>query len=1054
MSLFKSLVSKYDLDSDGNDSVGSANATLTNVGFSTVAGRDSAYFNTSAEIVFPGTSVFEGGTATLSLWIRTSDHDAMIYQARDSNGGHSYLFFRIQNGKLKLQIQNSNGSYAEVASDNMLPENDWTHVLLKMHSTGSCGIYVNGALDATSGNVQHATAGNATFIFDECRMGAFAQSGAAGSATFLGGSIDDVRFWDRSLELDEVADLYAGRNTIYNHTLESVYESGLTSLDDNNGVTFDGVANFSAVANVGTNSLTIPEGSGITAGVVAASNLSISLWIKAHITDAPTTNQDVILFTNDQVQPAMRAMTMRLSVDEHGNVKLKLRRNGSTKTLGTFGGPLAAVDGSAWTHIFFTLDDANDSMTLYIDNNLSATTTGWGGGDNWSFDNALILGNSNDSGTAFNGKMARLKIWDEATSATLVQQYYGEGLAILNAYEANQSAELIAHYTFSDLSNTTGNADYDLVAYNGASVSDGTLLLPNANSGVYPTNEIVADPNGGDQFTVSIWFKDLADRSERDDWIQFLADHHVAPAGPNNTGTTGNYLAAIFTNDELGVFDEVNQTWESTGFQMTSANFTGWHHLVLLHDNGTTTFYVDGVSVGVPVTFDPTGVIQVFGSFGGAGGGAGVFNNAPAAALDNIRVYSGLLTASEISDLYTQETPSTSKIFTSLIGRPAPVTKPNPHYGWVALNHKGQTFESTDGAAGTWSAPSGVPGFGTGLEQAAIVRQAGFWFVIVPGDSNIYMGSNHIAYAKAMDSNSTNVFPSSNGWVQMSDDGTSVDRPRALYSDGIYAYMTVVNDTGTAGHSQNRLWRSNIAVNPDSTPVWLQLNSGASWNGQGVTESVEDTDGNSVSLTVGIQHGAAHGTLHVWVAEPNGSSFGCTEILTYDTTAGVDVITSVQSNTPNSAAFMGCPVYCSASYSWFVPCRDGVVKSTDQGLNWSQISISYGSADYVYMKAVAASANGTLVAVGYTTTSGVEEGIIFRSDDDGATWTAVATHEENLYSVAAATDDNWMVGGTNNTLGYSMDDGESWANASDAEDNGTAGATISAVHYGGLEQEL
>ena len=217
---------------------------------------------------------------------------------------------------------------------------------------------------------------------------------------------------------------------------------------------------------------------------------------------------------------------------------------------------------------------------------------------------------------------------------------------------------LIAHYTFGNLSNVTGNSDYDLVAYDGASVSNGTLLLSQAGSGVYPTNEILTNPNGTNKFTVSMWFKDLADRSTRQDWMQFIADHQAKPAGPENGDGYGNFMAAIYTNDELGCFDEVSQTFESTGFQMLSANYTGWHHLVIVHDNGTTTFYVDGVQAGVPVNFTPTNTIQVFGSFGITDLGSGnTFDpqNSPAAAFDNIRVYNDLLSASDISELYTLE---------------------------------------------------------------------------------------------------------------------------------------------------------------------------------------------------------------------------------------------------------------------------------------------------------------------------------------------------------------------------------------------------------------
>ena len=447
--------------------------------------------------------------------------------------------------------------------------------------------------------------------------------------------------------------------------------------------------------------------------------------------------------------------------------------------------------------------------------------------------------------------------------------------------------------------------------------------------------------------------------------------------------------------------------------------------------------------------------------------GAGGAGDAFAGYMDDVKFYSGTLNSDDVTTLYNAGRPvytppasssstPTGKIFTSVLGRPDGIVKPNPHLGWVAANSAGQSFESTDGAAGTWSSPATIPGGGHNRNVSPIVSEGGFWFAIVGGDSSFFQQQNHLAYANALDGSSSSVFPSTNGWVQITDDGSSVDKPRALYGDGVYAYNTQVNDDSMTGSWQNRLYRSNIAADSTSTPVWTQLNANASWNGQSVTGSMTDTDGNSVSNALSIYHGAANGTLHVWVCKDQNdpTEFKACKIVTYDMAAGTDVIQATFANKPNAAVCLRIPVYCSASSAWFVPCRDGVLKSTDGGLNWSLISISYSSfpaADHVYVNALAASESGTLVAVGYTTTSGYEAGIIYRSVDAGATWTAIATHEENLYSVAAATDGNWVVGGTNNTLGLSVDDGQSWANASDAEDNGSAGATVSALHYGGLE---
>lgn len=1081
MSLQTNLIAKYDLNSDGNDSVGSADLTLNNVNINvSSSGRDCAHLNGyTAEIIFPDGAFWESGDATLSFWVNSTDQDGVLYQAREPYSGGSQSLFKveIQNGTMgSIFWRNSSGTNVTASSNTIIEGSDpnyWTHIAF-VKSGSDLLVYINGVLDTTLSNIP--TTG---LNFPDARIGSYTASSGAGTGMFLGGSFDDIRIWSRALDASEVSSLHSGYLTT-----------------------------------------------------------------------------------------------------------------------------------------------------------------------------------------------------------------------------------LIAHYTFDDLSNTTGNADYDLVAYDGASVSNGTLLLSQAGSGVYPTNEIVTDPSGGNRFTVSMWFKDLADRSTRQDWMQFLADHQTAPAGMTTHQGVGNYLAAIYDNDELGVFDEVGGTWVSTGFQMLSANFTGWHHLTLVHDDGTTTFYVDGVQAGVPVNFTASGVIQVFGSFGitDLGGGNTVDPiNSPASEFDNIRVYSGLLSASEISDLYTQETPvtletgliakfdldnatesigghtgvlgnqtpaaydpkfisdgtnqyleicergqgltfsgtglledlaytkshsisawvaipeyvsdanrinyfgndaasifckgnlaaggnvlsmaleqgypllwhrkpshgaftqSTTQIplntWTHLLvtiegghdnvnpgivrwyvnGQPAgegsqhpggwfgvsaaesanqdiviggaPVTNqfgsmrflgsiddvrvwdrtlspseagqlygggrgpyqghcpmgagpvydtllgihgtgatyslPSPHGGWVAVTADGKSYESNGGQDGTWAGPHGIAGStATATSTRPVIEAGGFWFTTLHGDSQSMFGSNnHIAYANALDTNGGKVLPSHNGWVQMTDDGSEVDIPRALYTDGTCAYYTAVNDDVSIGAFQNRLYKASVATDSSSVPTWSQLNANATWNGKSVTHGL--------GHALAIKFGAAHGTKHVWVCKDQNDApeFGSAHIVVYDMANGEDVINSTLANVPSGSVNMGKPIYCAYSGAWYVPCKDAILKSTDGGLNWTSTAVTFvgspmqeidgiattSSIDHTKIRSVGAGSNGTLIAVGeflrtYSTPVAYEtKGLILRSED-GITWNEVAEHTDPLYDVAVADQGVWMVVGDDNAIGFSDTDGVSWETVEYAED--------------------
>ena len=644
------------------------------------------------------------------------------------------------------------------------------------------------------------------------------------------------------------------------------------------------------------------------------------------------------------------------------------------------------------------------------------------------------------------------------------------------------SAQLIAHYTLDEDQTGAHSAEHtdtiqDSVGSNHAIAFDVTFGDDPAEGGGFFIGAAGNDGNSTRYVKIDTPSNFYLQTFSFAFWVKPISFNYRT--GRNRTwllscmGTKGGWHLSFAKNRHVTLqqFEDISGggAFRQVTTDNNSEKVVGqeWKHYVATVSPSGLTLYVNGEvakTVTTPIEWDMdfTNAEFYFARVydnSNAGGLGEMFSG----ILDDVRFYSGVLNDSEVFSLYSAGRPytppgsssstPTGKIFTSVLGRPNSIVKPNPHLGWVASTSAGQSFESTDGAAGTWSSPATIPGGGHNRNVSPIVSEGGFWFAIVGGDSSFFQQQNHLAYANALDGSSSSVFPSTNGWVQITDDGSSVDKPRALYGDGVYAYNTQVNDDSMTGSWQNTLYRSNIAADSTSTPVWTQLNANASWNGQSVTGSMTDTDGNSVSSALSIYHGAANGTLHVWVCKDQNdpTEFKACKIVTYDMAAGTDVIQATFANKPNAAVCLRVPVYCSASSAWFVPCRDGVLKSTDGGLNWSLISISYGSADYVYVNALAASESGTLVAVGYTTTSGTEAGIIYRSADAGATWTAIATHEENLYSVAAATDGNWVVGGTNNTLGLSTDDGMAWAYSSDAEDNGSAGATVSALHYGGLE---
>ena len=133
---------------------------------------------------------------------------------------------------------------------------------------------------------------------------------------------------------------------------------------------------------------------------------------------------------------------------------------------------------------------------------------------------------------------------------------------------------------------------------------------------------------------------------------------------------------------------------------MTHLTHSGWHHLVAAYDNGTLTFYVDGAQAGNSISYTNSGEIELFGSFDGG------YQYAPADEMDNIRVYSKVLTAQEISDLYAAEQPAVPTPETTLEGHwsfdngdaTADVGDDGANSGATFVTDAGRTVATFDGA--------------------------------------------------------------------------------------------------------------------------------------------------------------------------------------------------------------------------------------------------------------------------------------------------------------------------------------------------------------------
>lgn len=137
-----------------------------------------------------------------------------------------------------------------------------------------------------------------------------------------------------------------------------------------------------------------------------------------------------------------------------------------------------------------------------------------------------------------------------------------------------------------------------------------------------------SDLDIGTTWTIETWFK------------------YPFPSGCWCTLTRGSndhqVLADNSGNEELGSYDNSTSSFIGSGFNMNTLS-PGWHHLVAVASGGTTTFYIDGASVG-SIAFVSDTDIRSIGNYFGGGQAFGT--------VDEVAIYPTALSPARISAHY------------------------------------------------------------------------------------------------------------------------------------------------------------------------------------------------------------------------------------------------------------------------------------------------------------------------------------------------------------------------------------------------------------------
>lgn len=213
----------------------------------------------------------------------------------------------------------------------------------------------------------------------------------------------------------------------------------------------------------------------------------------------------------------------------------------------------------------------------------------------------------------------------------------------------SQEAQLMAYYSFENVSTTTPNAVYgEATAKNGDGestdgVSGNALHLNGSN---YYIQEAYDDLDFGDgSFTLGLWIRST-------DNAAYIV-HKGSIAANTATGATGNWVGIELKNDAFKFAIDDDKT--KTGFDVTGASewMDGrWHQIVMVRnaESHQLLAYIDGELKGDGT--DATGAINCAKEVLVIGNVNVNFDNGFKGDIDELKIYRGALSAAQVKEQY------------------------------------------------------------------------------------------------------------------------------------------------------------------------------------------------------------------------------------------------------------------------------------------------------------------------------------------------------------------------------------------------------------------
>ncbi len=602
------------------------------------------------------------GDFTMETWINLADvttEQVLLGKEQHYSGSDPQMRLGVVDGHLFFMGQDSSGNgfwddgYA-LQSAQALTVGQWTHVAVTRHGD-EFTLYIDGKADTTTTLAMTSMATSSDLLIGETIVDGNPDHGVKGEVT-------DVQVWDHARSATEMAQSY-------NQVL-SGDQSGLI-----------GYWNGTGLADLSGNGhdLTLPDGSAVvppahalhfdgSTSIASQANLdlgshTVEAWIR---TSDAAGGWDGGIFSTKGNDPT--AQWVQMSVYD-GKLEAEVKSTSASATAGfaygkSYLGSTNIADG-LWHNVAYSVDIANNSLTLYVDGVQESTTTfgGWDGDISGLSVSALAqIGTMRDDYAKFTGDIADVQVWDGALSADQIQQN-------MNTEPTGSETGLLANWRLDDASGATTLVD----AHNNLiplvvppETHDGTVTgsLTSVATGLTADEPQTGLHFNGSSYVTSSNAINLASHSV-DAWV------HIAPGTPSwvgifSTETNSNnnqpWIQMVVSDGKLHVQAVSTAYGDGTS---TVKDYEGdaiiadgaWHNVAYTLDTASDTLklYVDGVlqtitanADGSLTDFDVNTPVRI----GNNRDGNGALSNGNIA---DVTVWDSALSATQIHQVMTTE---------------------------------------------------------------------------------------------------------------------------------------------------------------------------------------------------------------------------------------------------------------------------------------------------------------------------------------------------------------------------------------------------------------